>query len=262
LQGHCHYLGGEVSGPDSIRAAVRERFDRGADGVKVMASGGMATPSTDVLRTQFSDEELRLLVDEAHAAGLPVTAHAHGTPAVRQSLDAGVDGIEHCSCVTERGFGDADDALVAALADSRVAVCPTLGFDRAEMPVPPPAIQAMVDRFGITVEQMARDRGRFVAGLHSAGVRLVSGVDAGIAPAKAHGILPIAVDELVEAGLSVADAVATATSLAAEACGLVGTTGTLAPGYDADLLVVQDDLEKDVTALHRPEAVHRAGRAC
>ena len=256
--GHCHYLGGEVRGHEGLRAAVRERVERGADGVKVMASGGMNTPGTDVMRTQFTDEELRLLVDEAHTAGLPVTAHAHGTPAVRQALAAGVDGIEHCSCVTDRGFGDADDALLAALADSGVVVCPTLGLDPTAMAEPPAPIRAMLERFGTTAQQMLLERRAFVARLHDAGVRIVSGVDSGIQPPKAHGTLPFAVAELVTAGLPVAEAVATATSDAAAACGLE-RTGRLATGYDADLLVVDGDLSQDVTALHQPVAVVRGG---
>lgn len=259
--GHCHYLGGEVRGPDDLRAAVRERVDRGADGVKVMASGGMSTPGTDVLRTQFTDEELRLLVDEAHAAGLPVTAHAHGTPAVRQALACSVDGIEHCSCVSDRGFGDADDALLAAIADSGVAVCPTLGLNSELMPEPPPAIRQMLERFGTTAERMLQDRGAFVVRLYDAGVRIVSGVDSGIQPPKAHGTLPFAVVELADAGVPVTDALATATSEAATACGLE-RTGRLSAGYDADLLVVRGDLSQDVTALHRPESVRRAGQVC
>src|SRR5690242_3927323 len=97
-RGHCHYMGGEVEGRDAIAAAVRERADRGVDVVKVMASGGMTTPGTDVLRTQFTSEELAFIVEEAHRRGLPVTAHAHGLPAVQQALAAQVDGLEHCSC--------------------------------------------------------------------------------------------------------------------------------------------------------------------
>lgn len=259
--GHCHFLGGEVAGPEAIRAAVRERVERGADGVKVMASGGVSTPGTDVLLTQFSDEDLRLLVDETHAAGLPITAHAHGTPSVRQALSAGVDGIEHCSCVTDRGFGDADDALVEALAASGVAVCPTMGLDMGAASEPPPAIRAMMARFGTTAADMVRGRNAFVARLHAAGVWIVSGVDSGIQPAKGHGTLPFALAELVDAGLSAAQALVTATSGAAPACRLDGVTGRLAPEHDADLLVVDGDLEHDIRALHRPLAVHRAGRA-
>jgi imidazolonepropionase-like amidohydrolase len=103
--GHCHYMGGEVSGTDEIIGAVAERVERGADIIKVMASGGANTPGTDVMRPQFTTAELQLIVDRAHAAGVAVTAHAHGTPAVEQAVAVGVDGIEHCSCVTDRGFG-------------------------------------------------------------------------------------------------------------------------------------------------------------
>ncbi len=257
--GHCHYLGGEVDGPDGIRGAVRERAERRVDVVKVMASGGMNTPGTDMMRTQFTDEEIRLLVEEAHATGLPVTAHAHGTPAVRQALAAGVDGIEHCSCMTETSFGEADDELLGALAASGVVVCPTLGIDRTLQAQPPPPLVAMVQRLGLTVEQMLLDRLRFVVRLRDAGVRLVSGVDAGIQPAKAHGSLPVAVAELVEAGFGAAVALATATSLAADACGLDGTAGRLRAGYDADLLVVDGDPSLDITALRRPVSVRRSG---
>ena len=253
--GHCHFLGGETDGATGMRDAVRERAERGVDVVKVMASGGVNTPGSDMLRTQFTDVALRTAVDEAHSLGLPVTAHAHGTPAVRQALDAGVDGIEHCTCVSERGFGDCDDALVGRLAASGVAVCPTLGADWHRFPVPPPPLQALAASLGTTVEGLAHARNAFVARLHASGVRIVSGVDSGIQPAKGHGTLPFAIEDLVEGGVAVADALATATSLAAEACGLGRTTGRLVAGADADLLVVEADVAADVTTLRRPLAV-------
>ena len=257
--GHCNYLGGEVEGPDQIRAAVRERAEHRVDVVKVMASGGANTPGSDVMLTQFTDDELRLVVDESHAAGLPVTAHAHGTPSVRQALRSGVDGIEHCSCITDRGFSDADDELVAALGRSETVVCPTLGIDRSQMVAPPPALQALADRLGTTFEGMLQDRYAFVGRLHDAGVTMVSGVDSGIQPGKAHGILPLAVAELTTCGFTAAEALVSATSAAADACGLEDTTGRLRSGLDADLLVVPGDLERGLDALSRPIAVWRAG---
>jgi imidazolonepropionase-like amidohydrolase len=258
--GHCHYMGGEVSGTGEIIGAVAERVERGVDIIKVMASGGVNTPGTDAMLTQFTTAELQLIVDQAHAAGVAVTAHAHGTPAVEQAVAAGVDGIEHCSCVTDRGFGQVSEETVAALARSRIAVCPTIGIDPQLMKTPPPALKAMMDRRGVTAGQMLQARSDFVGRLHRAGVRLVSGVDSGIGPAKRHGVLPYAVCELVAAGLSVTEALATATSGAAEACGVSARKGRLAPGYDADLLVVDGDLEIDVTALHQPRSVLLRGQ--
>jgi imidazolonepropionase-like amidohydrolase len=253
--GHCHYMGGEVSGTGEIIGAVAERVERGVDIIKVMASGGVNTPGTDAMLTQFTDAELQLIVDRSHAAGVAVTAHAHGTPAVEQAVAVGVDGIEHCSCVTDRGFGQVSEETVSALARSRIAVCPTIGVDPQLMKAPPPAIKAMTDRMGMTAGQMLQARRDFVGRLHQAGVRLVSGVDSGIGPAKRHGTLPYAVCELVTAGLSITEALATATSGAAKACGISARKGRLAPGYDADLLVVDGDLATDVTALHRPRSV-------
>jgi imidazolonepropionase-like amidohydrolase len=84
-------------------------------------------------------------------------------------------------------------------------------------------------------------------------------VDAGIQPGKAHGTLAHAVAELVSAGFPVDEALATATSLAADACGLGDVTGRLRPGLDADLLVVDGDLSSDFAALHRPVSVRRRG---
>jgi imidazolonepropionase-like amidohydrolase len=135
--GHCGYLGGEVSGADEIVAAIRERVEREVDVVKVMASGGLVTTGTDVFVPQFSIEELRLLVKQAHAAGLPVTAHAHAAAAVDQAVAVGVDGIEHASYVIRSAEGGppqahASEEQLAALAAGGIAVCPTLAGVNAE----------------------------------------------------------------------------------------------------------------------------------
>ncbi len=96
--------------------------------------------------------------------------------------------------------------------------------------------------------------------MHAAGVRVISGTDGGIAAAKPHGLLPLSVAFLVEGGVSTVAALATATSLAAAACGLGGRKGRLRAGYDADLLVVDGDPIADIGVLARPAAVFAGGR--
>ena len=251
--GHCAGLGGGVSGVGALRDAVRERAARGAGVVKLMASGGAMTPGTDMAACQFTAAEVRAVVEEAHRLGLPVTAHAHALPAVRQVLAAGVDGIEHCSCLTATGWG-APPALAERIARAGTVVCPTLGL--ADGAVPPPRVRALIDRLGMTEEARAAEAAR----LHRAGVRLVSGVDAGIAPGKPHGLLPRAVAALAGGGVPAPEALRTATGGAADACGLAGRTGRLAPGLDADLLLVDGDPTTDVDALSRVRLVVSRGR--
>ncbi|SFT55897.1 Imidazolonepropionase [Geodermatophilus amargosae] len=251
--GHCASMGGEARGVDALRAAVRERAERGAALVKLMASGGAMTPGTDMAACQFTSAEVRAVVEEAHRLGLPVTAHAHALGAVRQVLAAGVDGIEHCTGLTATGWG-LPPSLAGQLARAGTAVCPTLGL--APDAVPPPRVQELIDRLGLTEQARAEEAAR----LHRAGVRLVSGVDAGIAPGKPHGLLPRAVGSLVDGGVPAADALRTATGAAADACGLAGGTGRLAPGLDADLLLVDGDATTDVSALARVRLVVSRGQ--
>ena len=101
--GHCAAMGGGASGVEGLRAAVGERAERGADLIKIMTSGGVMTRGTDIRACQFSLEELRAVVDEAHRLGLPVTATPMPWTAMEQCVAAGVDGIEHCS-FTEQGM--------------------------------------------------------------------------------------------------------------------------------------------------------------
>ena len=243
--GHCGYLGGEVSGADEIVAAVRERAELRVDVVKVMASGGMVTTGSDVFVPQFPIEELRLLVEQAHAAGLPVTAHAHSAAAVDQAVAAGVEGIEHAS-------SRATEEQLAALAASGIAVCPTLGgFNTKSLA----ALLAVAPRFqqifadaGLTPESYLEIRMSALRRMTTFGIQLISGDDAGIGPDKAHGTYAEAVIELGQVTGTVPALVA-ASSDPAAAIGLGRSKGRLRRGYDADLLVVGGDLAADLTAL-------------
>jgi imidazolonepropionase-like amidohydrolase len=245
-------MGGAVEGADALRAAVAERAARGVDVVKIMASGGVNTPGTDPSAAQFTADELRVVVEEARAHGLPVVAHAHSLDSIRYALAAGVDGIEHCSFITADGMS-ADEETIAELAAAGTAVCPTLGVIPGM--TPPPAVLEMMRKTGADYEARTRLFGR----LHASGVRLISGSDAGINPGKAHGILPEAVIGLVEGGVSPAVALTTATTQAATALNLP-TKGHLTPGADADLVLVAGNPTTDITTLRTPTAVYLRGQ--
>ena len=252
--GHCSGMGGETAGQDGLRAAVRERVEHAVDVIKIMTSGGAMTTGTDVTACQFTLDEVRVVVDEAHRAGLRVTAHAHAVPAVEQCLAAGVDGIEHCTCITAHGIR-MPEGLADAIAAAGVEVCPTLGATPGVLP--PPRVQEVMARTGLTLE----DRLTQVGALHRAGVRLIGGVDAGIGPGKAHGTMRESVIALVAAGLPTGAALAAGTSASARGCGLAGRTGRLAPGLDADLLAVDGDPLADIAALRDVRLVVSRGRA-
>jgi imidazolonepropionase-like amidohydrolase len=249
--GHCGDLGGEVGGADEILAAVRERVERQVDVVKVMASGGLVTTGSDVLTPQFSIEALRLLVEQAHAANLPVTAHAHAAAAVDQAVAVGVEGIEHAS-------SRATEQQLAALAASGIAVCPTLGGftteSLASSAVVAPRFQQILADAGLTPESYLENRMSILRRMIALGVRLISGDDAGIGPDKAHGRYAEAVIELEHVAGTVPALVA-ASSDAAAAIGLGRSKGRLRRGYDADVIVVDGDLAADITALRQVRQV-------
>jgi imidazolonepropionase-like amidohydrolase len=228
--GHCHFLGGAGAGSD-VRAAVAEHAERGVAVIKVMASGGFATPGSDYLGAQYDVAELMDLVDAAHGAGLPVVAHAHSLVGIQHALAAGVDGIEHFSGLT-RGRPRIADELLEAVARRGLYVDLTMGNDRslhAAMPAPPPPLAALFAAMGFTsLDDLYAFQLGVLGRLREHGVAVVSGVDSGMAPPKQHGNVWLTVVDMVEAGYPVAEALAAATSVAAQACGLGNRTGRLA----------------------------------
>ena len=191
-----------------------------------------------------------------HDAGLRVVAHAHSVRGAWHAVRAGVDGLEHFTCLTEEGLVSPAD-LLDAVAAADIVVSPTLGANRAlfKPAAIAPALLELMTRFDLLPEAFSAARAVQVRRAREHGVRLVSGTDAGIGPAKVHGDgVWRAVVELVPA-FPLDEALATATSYAASVLGLGSVTGRLRAGYAADLLVVAGDVRAGVEALGRPLAV-------
>ncbi len=242
--GHCYFMNGEVDGEVEIRRGVRARVKRGADVIKIMATGGHMTRGTNPLAPQFTVAEIAAAVEEAHRLDRKVTAHAHGAAGIARAVAARVDGLEHCSFQVEGGI-HAEQAVIERIAEQQIAVCPTVGRPPGR-PMPP--------------EWAARQeaRMRVLERMHRAGCRLVGGTDAGIQGVP-HDSLPYGVQVLASVGLTNAQAISAATAGSAAACGVADRKGTLAPGKDADILAVGGNPLADLAALHDVRAVFRAG---
>lgn len=243
--GHCHFMHGEVDGELGIRRGVREHVKRTCDVIKVMATGGHMTPGTNPLAAQFTVEELRAAVGEAHRLGKRLTAHAHATVGIELAVEAGVDGIEHCSFQA----GDeivAEQWLIEAIAAAGIAAAPTIGRAPGGPPMPP------------QFERRREERQAVIGRMYRAGVKLIAGTDAGIRGAP-HDSAPWAVRAFAEAGLSHYDALRCATAVAADGLGIADRKGTLAAGKDADIVAVGGDPLADLAAIHDVRVVFRRG---
>ena len=227
--GHCWFLGGTCSTSDAaLRRAVTERAERGCDVVKVMATGGLGTPTFPIWEAQFSVHELRVIVDEAHRSGLPVAAHCHGIVGIERALDAGADSIEHCAFITNGGRPEPNESLFVRLASSGAVISATFGR-LPDYPSPPEFAAA----WAILMPAFRR--------LNELGATVVAGTDAGIVPAKSHGVLSCAFGDLIEIGMSPVQALRSLTAVAAKACGVADRKGRLAPGFDADIIALAGD---------------------
>jgi len=244
--GHCWYLGGTCGTDDELRRAVRERVERGCDVVKVMVTGGGMTPTTPMWASQFDAEALRLVVDEAERDGLPVAAHCHGNEGIVHALDAGAHSIEHCTFMADHGDCDPAPGLIDRVAASGVFVSATLGR-RPGFPIAP-----IIERNWPAIRRSRRR-------LHELGGHVVVGTDAGINGAKPHDVLPRALEDLIESGMTNIEGLRALTSEAARACGVADRKGRLAPGYHADVIAVSGDPTTDASALQNVVAVWRQG---
>jgi imidazolonepropionase-like amidohydrolase len=240
--GHGRALS-HFDGVDEIRRGVRENFQRGADFVKIFATGGVSTAGTALGSSVYSREEIRAAVEEAARVGSYVAAHAHGGAGLRLALEEGVATIEHGALL--------DDGDLALLLDRRAWLVATLailfhpdGIEKGDGGRP--AIMAKVRRAREVVSA------RFPRILAS-GVPLAVGTD------SMHGEMAFELEMLVRFGLTETAALVAATRGGAEACRIGGDTGTIAPGKRADLIALAGDPLADIRAMRRVTFVMRDG---
>ncbi len=237
---------GVCDGVEACRRAVRLQVKRGADWIKLTATGGVLSAAASGLEQEFMDDEIAAIVDAAHLLGRRVAAHAHGARGAEASVRAGVDSIEHGSFL--------DDASIRALTARGGFFVPTLAAARAveerarAVPLGPD-----VGEKARAVATAAFDAARRA---HAGSARIALGTDAGIAP---HGENARGIAYLVEVGLSPAQALAAATTTAAELLGLSADLGTLEPGKLADLIAVDGNPLVDVGALRHVGLVMLGG---
>ncbi|MFB9927545.1 amidohydrolase family protein [Amycolatopsis halotolerans] len=219
-----------ADGPDEMRRVARTLLRAGADVLKVCTTGGVLSPRDDPRHSQFTPEELDVLVAEATMQGRAVMAHAQGSEGIKNAVRAGIRSIEH-------GIYLDDEAIELMLARGTWLV-PTLV-------APVNVIRAAAAGAGLpdAVVQKAKE----VAEVHldsvrravAAGVRIAMGTDSGVGP---HGTNLEELELMRSAGMSPADVLVAATSSAAQLLGKDAELGRLAPGYRADLVVVSGDI--------------------
>ncbi|WP_219461792.1 metal-dependent hydrolase family protein [Nonomuraea rhizosphaerae] len=249
--GHCWYLGGEADDEPAIRRVARENLRAGADLLKVMASGGQATPgSAPSWVPQYSTGQIRAVVEEAAMRGKRVAVHAHSSEAIARALDAGVATIEHCTFHTASGpVYDAE--LVDRIAASDTYVCPTVhGLYRQMHKLAPPGVmEAWLEK---------------VSAMHDAGVRMIAGTDCGFGlfglENRADGFVG-GLETFELAGFKAPEIIELATVRAADACGLADVTGVLEAGKRADLIAVAGNPLERLADLRNVSLVLVSGRA-
>jgi imidazolonepropionase-like amidohydrolase len=245
--GHGAQIGMACDSPTELRRAIRSHAAQGSDWIKVMASGGFVNPSRPeglaVYRPLFTAEEMALIVDEAHAHGIPVAAHCQNRDSIEIAFRAGVDTIEHATFAA-RPHAQVDERLASEIAEDGRYVVPTVNNYWLTTGVP----WAPRD---IALANLRR--------LYDLGVRLVAGTDMGI-PTTTPEVYAEGLMVFEEIGMDRKDILAAATSAAAAAIKLADSAGEIRPGRPADLVALDGDPLADPRAYFRVRWVMKDGR--
>jgi imidazolonepropionase-like amidohydrolase len=236
---------GTADGIEAVQHKVRETIKYGADVIKVCATGGVLSKGDDPRASQYTLEEMKAIVADAHRLGRKVAAHAHGSQGIAWAAEAGVDSVEHGSYI--------DDAGIQAMKAHGTYLVPTLylGDWMAEnaAKIGLPEMYAGKMR---TIIPIARQN---IKKAFDAGVKIAFGTDAAVYP---HGLNAHEFAVYVKLGMTPVQAIQTATVNAADLLGMK-LIGSIEPGNYADIIAVNGDPTKDVTLLESPAFVMKGG---
>jgi imidazolonepropionase-like amidohydrolase len=241
------WMNGIVDSPEEATKAVRYQHKYGADLIKFTATGGVLSIGDSGTAQQFSDAEMRAIVETAHLLGIKVAAHAHGKQGMEAAIRAGVDSIEHGTLL--------DEQTIALFKQHGAYLVPTLlaGKTVADMAKIPghlhPTVQVKAAELGPRMLDMARRA-------YKGGVKMAFGTDSGV---STHGDNAKEFALLVEAGVPPGEAVLMATRHAADLIGAADRIGSVQAGRFADLIAVSGDPLRDVTELERVRFVMKGG---
>lgn len=242
---HAHQIN-TCDGPDDCRRAVRQQIGLGAQVIKFAATGGVLSNVAGGLGRQMTPEEMKALIDTAHAFGRKVAAHSHAGQGTDAALEAGVDTIDHGTFI--------DDKTVALFKAKGAWLVPTMiapvtALAQARRGVLPPATIPKAEAAAAAAFESHR---RAIA----AGVKIAFGTDSGV---SRHGDNAQEFALMVRAGMTPLAAIRAATIDAADALGRRDQIGSIEPGKTADIVAVAADPTADVTALERVDFVMHRG---
>jgi imidazolonepropionase-like amidohydrolase len=254
--GHCdnnllpfeyHAVGdGVADGIAAVQHKVRENIKYGSDLIKICATGGVLSKGDDPQASQYTLEEMKAIVADAHRLGRKVAAHAHGAQGILWASEAGVDSIEHGSYI--------DDAGIAEMKKNGTYLVPTLYL--ADWFMENAERNHVPDFLLVKAKAVMPAARKNVAHAFASGVKVAFGTDAAVYP---HGLNAREFAVMVKLGLSPLQAIQAATLNAADLLGWAGKVGSLDPGAWADIVAVDGDPLKDVTTLEHVKFVMKGG---
>lgn len=239
---------GIADGPDECRKAVRNQVKRGADWIKVAATGGVLSLARDGRLPHYASDELGTMVSTARDIGVDVAAHAHGDEGMRRAVLAGVRSIEHGTFMS--------DSTMELMKQRGTWLVPTLtaGWTVSDSAKNSPNF------FPPVVRQKAMGMGPAISATlgkaYKKGVKIAFGTDAGVCP---HGTNNLEFGYMADAGMTAPDILRAATSGAAEMLRLSDRIGTIEPGKLADLVAVEGNPLDNVRAMEKVTFVMKGG---